>query len=174
MASAALILHLWFKSTRFFSDLQSKLCCFLAADNRLVQIGGFDFRRLAGVHLKGVATSANPHRHHSSMTLSTFRTDGKFNHNRVLQERWKLTMADKGHLTDVHLSCLDSPHSSRKNSDEPRQTPECSAKERLSDETTVRTDSNAEQENLGAIIRKGQQWKALLATSLQSFWVIGQ
>jgi hypothetical protein len=82
-------------------------------------------------------------------------------------------MADTCHSTDIPLDCLDSAYSSRKNSHEQRQTSDCSAKERISGETTLGTENGTNSDNFGATIKKGQKYKALLATSLQAFWVIG-
>ncbi|KAF2689517.1 MFS general substrate transporter [Lentithecium fluviatile CBS 122367] len=81
-------------------------------------------------------------------------------------------MIDTGYFRDVALLCPDSADSSRKNSDDPAQTPGSSTTLPVSEKAPVEA-SNQSRGNCGAVVTKAQQWRALLATCLQSFWVLG-
>jgi hypothetical protein len=82
--------------------------------------------------------------------------------------------------SDSPISCGDSAYSSRKNSDDPHQALDCAMKERNNSDNsdnsgmTAVSDTADGQDNGAAIVLKGQHWKVLIATSLQSFLVLGQ
>jgi hypothetical protein len=75
------------------------------------------------------------------------------------------------------ISYGDSPYSSRKNSDDPHQAHDGTMKKRNNSDDSGMTavaDTADGQDNGAAIVMRGQRLKVLIATSLQSFLVLGQ
>jgi hypothetical protein len=83
-------------------------------------------------------------------------------------------MPDMVYLTHIPLRCPDSAYSSRKNSNEPPQTADSSTTSQICEEKLLKRERCQDGENCGAAVTKAQQWRALLATSLQAFWVVGK
>jgi hypothetical protein len=81
-------------------------------------------------------------------------------------------------MTDVGFPVL-SLDLSRKDSDEPLQSSDCPLTSTVCEKPDVKDEGHEEEghdddENCGAVVIKAQQWRALLATSIQAFWVVGE